>query len=141
MDLEATYLGLFLGCLMSATVIPFASEAIFLAVLYSSGDPFLTIVTATLGNFCGSLFTFFMGYLVDFHHLEKWFRIKQERVHSMKNYLDKYGVWAAALTWIPFIGDPLTLTLGFFRVHPLKVLVIILIVKWARYQLIYFIFF
>lgn len=141
MELEATYWGLFFGCLLSATIVPFASEALFIGVLYAGGDPLITIFTATLGNFSGSVITYFMGYIGNFHHLEKWFRIKKERISHMKNYLDKYGLWAAGLSWIPFIGDPLTLTLGFFRVHPIKVLTIVLIVKWARYQVLYFMFF
>lgn len=141
MEFELTYSGLFLGCLLSATIIPFASEALFLGVLYAGGDPYFTLLMATLGNFTGSLITYFMGYSGDFHHLERWFRVKPEKVEKMKIYVDKYGVWAAFLTWIPFIGDPLTLVLGFFRVNFRVILPIILLVKYARYHVLLFLFF
>jgi len=141
MEFEITYGGLFLGCLLSATIIPFASEALFLGVLYAGGDPYLTLLVATSGNFTGSLITYFMGYLGNFRQLERWFGIKSEKVDKMKIYVDKYGIWAAALTWIPFIGDPLTLALGFFRVNFKIILPLILVVKYLRYHiLLYFIF-
>lgn len=141
MDFELTYSGLFLGCLLSATIIPFASEALFLGVLYTGGDPYYTLLMATLGNFTGSLITYFMGFLADFHHLERWFGVNHEKVEKMKFYVDKYGVWAAFLTWIPFIGDPLTLALGFFRVNFRLILPVILFVKYARYHVLLFLFF
>lgn len=141
MDFELTYWGLFFGCLLSATILPFASEALFLGVIYAGGNVGLTLIIATTGNFLGSVLTYYMGYWGDYHSLEKWFKTKSEKIHQLKFYLDKYGIWAALLSWVPFIGDPLTLTLGFFRVNSLKVLTIILIVKWARYQMLYFMFF
>lgn len=136
MDFELSYWGLFIGCLLSATIIPFASEALFLGVLYASGDPALTLLVATFGNFMGSVITYFMGYLGDFHQLERWFRVKPEKVQKMKLYVDKYGIWAVLLTWVPFIGDPLVLTLGFFRVNFKVILPLILFVKYARYHIL-----
>lgn len=141
MEFELTYSGLFVGCLLSATIIPFASEALFLGVLYAGGDPYLTLIVATLGNFLGSLITYFMGYMGDFRHLERWFRVKKEKVEKTKFYVDKYGIWAAFLTWIPFIGDPITLALGFFRVNFRLILPIILFVKYLRYHILMYLFF
>lgn len=141
MEFELTYWGLFVGCLLSATIIPFASEALFLAVLYAGGDPFLTLSVATLGNFMGSVITYFMGYLGNFRQLETWFGVKPEKVQKMKTYVDKYGFGAAFLTWLPFIGDPLTLALGFFRVNFKVILPIILVVKYARYHILLYIVF
>lgn len=134
---ELSFGGLFLGCLLSATIIPFASEAIFLGVLLTGADPMSIIFVATLGNFSGSLITYYMGYLGNFNHLEKWFKIKRDRVYQLKKYIDHYGLWAAALSWAPFIGDPLVLVLGFFRVRVFRVLFIILLVKFLRYFILY----
>lgn len=140
MEFESTYWGLFIGCLLSATIIPFASEAIFLGVLYAGGDPYWSLLIATLGNFTGSVITYFMGYLGDFRHLERWFGVNPEKINKMKFYVDKFGVWAAALTWIPFIGDPLTLVLGFFRVNFRVILPMILFVKYLRYHILLLIY-
>lgn len=141
MEFELSYWGLFLGCLLSATIIPFASEALFLGLLYAGGDPYLTLAVATAGNFSGSLITYGMGYWLDFHHLERWFRVKPEKVQKMKLIVDKYGIWAALFTWFPFIGDPLTLVLGFFRVNFRMILPIALFVKFARYYILMLLYF
>lgn len=137
MDFELTYWGLFIGCLLSATIIPFASEALFIAVLYSGADPFYTLLLATMGNFAGSVITYFMGYLANFNRLSGWFGLTNEKVHKSKMYVDKYGYWASTLTWLPIIGDPITLALGFFRVNFRLILPLILIVKCARYYVLY----
>lgn len=141
MELELSYWGLFIGCLLSATIIPFASEALFLAILYAGGEPYLTLLIATLGNFTGSLITYFMGYIGHFSQLERWFRVKPEKVQKMKIIVDKYGIWAALFSWLPFIGDPLVLTLGFFRVNFRWILPIILFVKYLRYHVLMLIYF
>ncbi len=137
MDFELTYWGLFVGCLLSATVIPFASEALFIGVLYSGADPFFTLLVATSGNFIGSLITYWMGYLANFNRFGGLFGLTNEKVYKSKSFVDKYGYWAALLTWIPIIGDPITLALGFFRVKASFILPLILIVKWARYYVLY----
>lgn len=141
MELDFTYGGLFLGCLLSATIIPFASEALFVGMIYLGGDTVTTIIVATIGNFSGSVITYFMGYIGDFRQLERWFGVKSEKVHKMKMTVDKYGYGAAFLTWLPFIGDPLTLVLGFFRVNFRVILPIILLVKYLRYQILMWIIF
>ena len=136
MEIELSYWGLFVGCLLSATIIPFASEALFLAVLYAGGEPYLTLFIATMGNFVGSTITYFMGYVGNFRQLERWFRVKPEKIQKMKIFVDKYGVWAALITWVPFIGDPITLFLGFFRVNFRIIIPLILVVKYLRYHII-----
>lgn len=141
MDFELTYWGLFVGCLLSATIIPFASEALFIGVLYAGGDPFYTLFVATSGNFIGSLITYCMGYLADFNRLSGWFGLTNEKVYKSKYFVDKYGYWASLLTWIPIIGDPITLALGFFRVKAGIILPLILIVKWARYYILHLMIF
>lgn len=42
---------------LAGTFVPFSSEAVMAALLVTTGmDPFLTVVSATIGNVLGSMF-------------------------------------------------------------------------------------
>ena len=49
--------------------------------------------------------------------IEKYFKIKKEKVYSFKKRIDKFGAFIAFFSWMPILGDILTLSLGFFRVN------------------------
>ena len=49
--------------------------------------------------------------------IEKYFKIKKEKVYSFKKRIDKFGSFIAFFSWMPILGDILTLSLGFFRVN------------------------
>ena len=48
--MELGYLGLFLASFLAATVVPFSSEVIFSAMVFSGLDPWTCVWVATLGN-------------------------------------------------------------------------------------------
>ncbi|HRE75834.1 MAG TPA: YqaA family protein [Flavobacteriales bacterium] len=133
MDFGAGYAGLFLGCFVSATILPFASEAFVLAMLLGGFDPVAVVLVATLGNWLGGLTNYLLGYLADYHVLERRFSLKKDKIDRFKIWVDRYGVWVALITWVPVIGDPLTLVLGFFRTSFWKIAVLSLIGKCVRY--------
>ena len=114
---ELGYLGLFISSFLSATLIPLSPEALLGLLIYKGFKLWIIIIVATLGNFFGSLTTYFFGYLGDWKKIEKFFKIKKRKVYSFKHKIDKYGSFLAFFSWLPFIGDILTLSLGFFRVN------------------------
>ena len=81
---ELGYLGLFISSFLSATLIPLSPE-IVLSVLIAKGFNIpLSIIIATLGNWFGSIFTYFIGRIGDWRKIEKYFKIKKERVFNFK---------------------------------------------------------
>ena len=56
-------IGLFLGNLLAATVVPFSSDALYIAVLSVMKRPLECFVVATAGNWLGSVITYYMGRL------------------------------------------------------------------------------
>ena len=136
--IEFGYLGLFIGSFLAATILPLGSEPILLALLYANLDPFLLLFTATAGNTLGGLTSFGLGYLGKWEWVEKRLKISEKQLLKSQKYIDKYGVWAALLTWVPFIGDPIAVTLGFFKLNIWKVAVLMLIGKFLRYYIIVF---
>lgn len=133
---ELGYLGLFISSFLSATLIPLSPE-IVLSVLIAKGFNIpLSIIIATLGNWFGSVFTYFIGRIGDWKKIEKYFKIKKERVFNFKIRIDKYGSFIAFFSWMPFIGDILALSLGFFKVNFTKVSIWMLFGKTIRFVVV-----
>ncbi|MFA8433767.1 MAG: YqaA family protein [Marinifilaceae bacterium] len=130
---EYGYLGLFLAGFLSATLLPFSSEAILSMFLYSDYDFKVAIGAASLGNWLGGMSTYYLGYLGKWEWIEKYLRIKKERVERTRKYLFRKGSVLAFFAWLPFIGDVIPLGLGLLRSHPVWVAFFMLLGKILRY--------
>lgn len=126
-------LGLFLGNILAATIVPFSSDALYIAVLAAMGKPVACFVVATAGNWLGSVITYFMGRLARWEWLERWFHVKRETLQRQKDKVDRYGVWLALIAWVPFIGDVFVIALGFYRTKAVWTILLLLIGKAARF--------
>lgn len=126
-------LGLFLGTFIAATIFPFSSDALYLAVLASTGDPIGCLIVGTLGNWLGSVFTYWIGWIGKWEWIEKWFKVKAETLRKQKEKIDRYGVWLALTCWIPVIGDVVAIALGFYKTRPFWTIVLMLVGKFARF--------
>lgn len=131
--LDWGYLGLFLGSFLAATIVPFSSEFLFIGLLLAGGDPWLCLLAGTLGNWCGSLTCYGLGYLGKWEWIEKWLKIKPEKLEKQKVVIDKWGPWLALVCWLPFIGDVLAVGLGFYRVRFVSSAFFMLIGKGLRF--------
>lgn len=125
--------GLFLVCLLSATILPFSSEAIVAGAMALGYERWVIVIVATLGNTAGGMVSFYMGWLCKWEWLEKWFKIKREKIERFRSHIERYGVWAALLTWLPIVGDPLAIAMGFMRLNPLWTCLIMFVGKLLRY--------
>jgi membrane protein YqaA with SNARE-associated domain len=134
------YLGLFLGCFLAATVVPFSSDALFVSALALGGNVFPVLIWGVSGNWLGGLVTYWMGYIGKWEWIEKWFRIKPATLEKQKKRVDKYGSWLALLTWVPIIGDVFALALGFYRTNFYTSALFMFIGKLLRFVLISIIF-
>ena len=126
-------IGLFIGNFLAATIVPFSSDALYIAALATMQRPVACFVVATIGNWLGSVVTYYCGRLAKWEWIEKMFRIKPQTIARHKPRVDRYGTWLALLAWVPFIGDVLVLAIGFYRTPPLPTFVLLLIGKAARF--------
>lgn len=136
--LELGYFGLFIICFLAATILPLTSEGVLLLFLAAGFDPITCLLVATFGNTLGGLTNYFIGLLGKPEKLQRLFK-KPQYYTRMINSVDKYGYWLALLSWLPIIGDPLVVALGFFRVKFIPMLILMVLAKFLRYYLIIFI--
>ncbi|MCB0480272.1 MAG: DedA family protein [Flavobacteriales bacterium] len=135
---EWGYAGLFVLSFLAATVLPVGSEPLLLLMLTQGFKPMWCLVSATIGNTLGGATSYYIGHLGKWEWIEKYLKIKQEKILSFQHRIESYGVWVALLTWLPLIGDPIAIALGFFRITWWKVVIFMFIGKMLRYYLLIF---
>jgi membrane protein YqaA with SNARE-associated domain len=62
-----------------------------------------------------------------------WFPVGPRAYDRAAGYFQRYGVWLLLLSWVPVVGDPLTLVAGSLRVRLLPFLLLVSTGKAARY--------
>ena len=137
---ELGYLGLFIAGFLAATILPFSSESLLAVALLNGLDPIICLIIITSGNWFGSITTYGIGYLGNVDWIEKYLKIRREKIQKTKSYLIKYGALLALFVWIPIIGDEFALALGYFKINFTITAIFMLIGKVFRYLVIVFLF-
>jgi len=106
--------GLFSASFLAATILPFSSEAILLFFLANDVDPLLCLLIASSGNILGGITNLGVGRLGNPLWINR-LGVKDSTIMKRKRWVDVYGSYLAFFSWIPFIGDPLLVVLGYFR--------------------------
>jgi len=123
---------------MVATIIPFGSEAYFITLLsLGKYNNLLLLIVASLGNILGSIFNWFCGYYANYFIKKQWFPINNTMIDKGNKIFNKYGKWSLLLSWVPFIGDPITFVAGTLRYPIVPFLILVSIGKVGRYLVIY----
>lgn len=127
---------LFWVALASATLLPGGSE-VWLARLWCLGEPALGLwIVATTGNTLGSLINVAMGrYARKFQH-RRWFPASPQGLARAERWYHRFGEFSLLLSWLPVIGDPLTVLAGVMRLAWWRALLWIVLAKGARYALL-----
>lgn len=124
-------LGLAGAAFVGATLVPVSSEAAFVAAVLAGLSPATALGWATAGNTAGCLLNYGLG---------RWGRDRAgQRLRQSAAgrralaWLDRWGLGALWLSWLPVVGDPLTLAAGVARVRLPLFLPIVAGLRFARY--------
>jgi membrane protein YqaA with SNARE-associated domain len=130
----AEYGALFAAAFLSATLFPFQSEAVLFGMLVAGRDSWwLLILVASLGNILGSVVNWFLGRFLGRFEGRRWFPVKRRQVEKAEAWYRRYGRWTLLLSWVPIIGDPLTIVAGLLR-EPLPTFILLVaLAKTGRY--------
>jgi membrane protein YqaA with SNARE-associated domain len=132
-----SYLGLFLTALLAATIVPFSSEALLVAMQVSGGFPVAGLLAAaSLGNTLGAVANWGLGRFCLQWQDRSWFPVKRRELDRASAWFNRYGIWSLLLAWVPVIGDPITLAAGVLRTRFLPFLVLVAISKTGRYAVL-----
>jgi membrane protein YqaA with SNARE-associated domain len=127
--------GLFLGSFLAATILPFSSEALFLLLLYQNYDPVACLLVVIAGNCLGGSLNYGIGRLGNPRWLKR-LGFKTSQLDKNQLRVEKYGAFLGFFSWVPVIGDPLLLVLGYFRSPAVRTLGWMILGKVLRYVVI-----
>ena len=130
----AAYLSMFSSALVAASLLPAQSEAVLVSLVLGGAQPVWALVTvASVGNVLGAVINWALGRSIERFRERRWFPVGPAALASAQTRYQRWGKWSLLLSWMPVIGDPLTLAAGFLR-EPLPVfLLLVTIAKTTRY--------
>ncbi|MCG2609200.1 DedA family protein [Acinetobacter sp. SM34] len=135
------YLLLFISAFGAATLLPLQSEAVLLTFLFEGQHAvWLLIAVASLGNILGSCVNWWLGFKIEHYKDKKWFPVSEQQMWKAQAKYHKYGYWSLLLSWVPIIGDPITLIAGLLKENFARFLMMVSIAKIGRYLFIYLAF-
>lgn len=133
----ATYAGLFMIAMGAATLLPLQSEVILAGLVAAQSHPVgALIAVASLGNVLGSTVNWWLGRSIERFRDRNWFPLKAPAFGHAQRWYHRYGRWSLLLSWVPIIGDPLTLVAGVLRERLVSFVLIVAIAKTARYLVV-----
>ncbi len=128
------YLGLFLLALGAATLLPLQSEAGLVALLLTDDyNVAALLLVAIAGNTLGSTINWWLGRELVRFQQRRWFPASPAQLLWAQGWYHRYGRWTLLLSWLPVVGDPLTLVAGVMREPLSRFLLLVLFAKSARY--------
>ena len=133
------YISLFFISFLAATILPFSSEVTLATLIASSNYNNLSLlIFASLGNILGSVVNWVLGFYSRNLATKRWFPFKDKQIKKSSSWFNRFGKWSLLFTWIPIIGDPLTLAAGLLRVKFIEFLILVTIGKVSRYIVIFY---
>lgn len=128
------YITLFASALIAATILPLQSEAVLVALMLDGTRPVaVLLMVATFGNVLGAVVNWGLGrFLVRFKD-RRWFPASQDRLQQAERWYRRYGLWSLLASWVPIIGDPITVIAGVLRAPLWPFLALVTVAKAGRY--------
>ena len=136
METIGIYVGLFLSAFLSATLLPLQSETVLVGLLLTDRAPWALIATASVGNVGGAVVNWLIGRGIEHLRDRKWFPVSAASLQRSQAWYLRYGKWSLLLSWMPVIGDPITVVAGVLR-EPLPIfLLLVSVAKVSRYSML-----
>ena len=131
------YVGLFVAALAAATIFPAQSEAVLVGLILSGDYSVLALTAvASVGNVLGAVVNWFLGRGLERLKDKSWFPIRPDKLVQAQRWYQRYGKWSLLASWVPFVGDAITVVAGVMK-EPLPIFFLLVgIAKTARYGIL-----
>lgn len=125
--------GLFAAAFGAATILPFQSEVVFVALQVAGSATVVWLVAvASVGNTLGAVVNYVMGRGIERFRNSRWFPVSDGQLERAQGWYARWGVWTLLMSWAPF-GDGFTVIAGLMRTPVWLFLVLVSIAKTGRY--------
>ena len=123
--------GLFTIAFLAATILPFSSEVALAGALMTPMPPLQALAAASAGNCLACLFNYGLGAVFHQRAAERLGATWGGR--RALDWSQRYGGIALLASWLPVVGDPLTIVAGVLRVPLIHYVVVVLTLRIVRY--------
>ena len=123
--------GLCAAAFLGATLVPVSSEAAFVAAVAAGLAPSTALLWASVGNTAGCLVNYGIGWTARERVGDRLMESRSGR--ASLRWTERYGLPALLLSWLPVIGDPLTLAAGVGRIRLAWFVPLVAGLRVARY--------
>ena len=131
------YASVFISAFLAATILPAQSEAVLAYQLAMAPHALIGLVAiASAGNLLGAIVNWVMGRFLTHYRNRAWFPIKTHNLARAELHYRRYGRFSLLLSWVPFIGDPITVVAGILREPLWSFVLLVGIAKASRYIVI-----
>jgi len=131
------YASVFISAFLAATILPAQSEAVLAYQLAMAPHALISLVAvATAGNLLGAVVNWAMGRFLTHYRGRAWFPVKPRKLAKAELHYRRYGRFSLLLSWVPFIGDPITVVAGLLREPLWSFVLLVGIAKASRYIVI-----
>lgn len=131
-------ISLFFSAFLAATLFPAQSELLFAYLVSTHAAPSVILLCiAGTGNTLGSCVNWYLGKKIRFFKDKPWFPASSKRLEQAENLYQKYGRWSLLLSWMPIIGDPITVIAGVLNERFKIFVLLVSLAKFGRYSIIW----
>ncbi|PZO84218.1 MAG: hypothetical protein DI626_08470 [Micavibrio aeruginosavorus] len=102
-------------------------------IIKSDVAPALLLAAASVGNVLGSCVNWLLGRYLEHFKDRKWFPASPRALERAQETYRRYGRWTLLLSWVPLIGDPITVMAGVMRERLWVFVVLVFVAKTGRY--------
>ena len=128
------YLSVFFSAFLAATILPAQSEAFLAYAVAAKPEAIVTLIAiASAGNVLGAVINWWLGRFFVHFKERRWFPVKGATLLRAEQHYQKYGRYALLLSWMPFVGDPITVMSGMLREPLWSFILLVTIAKCGRY--------
>ena len=125
---------------LAATLLPFSSEAVFFAYLVQFPENvWALIAVASVGNIFGGILNWHIGYFAK-NTKDSILHAKNTQTSKLSAYLRQLGSKSLLFSWLPIVGDPLTVFAGWSKLPFWPCCIYMMIGKTLRYVFIAFVY-
>lgn len=128
--------GLWFSAFTSASLLPGTSEMVLAYLWYQQHSMIALWCVATSGNVAGSVLNYWLGSQFRRFSNRAWYPRTSLEHDKTKQWMQRYGAYTLLLSWLPVVGDPLTLMAGVFRISLSRFIGFVLIAKGGRYAVV-----
>jgi len=134
-----SYAALFISALTAATLVPMQSEAVLVGLLIAGQKPIMwLVIVATVGNVLGAIINRYFGIFLLRYQGYPWFPASEGQLNRATTWYSRYGRWSLLGSWLPIVGDPITVVAGVLGEKFVPFLILVTFSKGLRYVFLAF---